>query len=136
MIFLDTNVVIHFNKRNYPLLVKRIIAAFDDGQLLVLPVIVLLELEVGARRSAWPDAARSRLDKFLTFIAAIHFFEKADAQTAAELKSRLELRGERIGAYDLLIAAQVLRRDGLLVTNNVREFSRIPGLKWEDWTLP
>lgn len=136
MIFLDTNVVIHFNKRNNPLLVKRITAAIDEGQVLVLSVIVLLELEVGVRHSAWPDVARARLDKFLTNIAAIPMFEGADAVTAAELKSRLEKRGEPIGSYDLLIAAQVLRWDAVFVTNNIREFSRIPGLKLEDWTMP
>ena len=136
MIFLDTNVVIHFNKRNIPQLVKRIAAARDEGHQLALPVIVLLELEVGTRRSAWPEVARARLDKFLALITAIPTFEEADAVTAAELKSSLERRGEPIGAYDLLIAAQVLRRDALFVTNNTREFSRIPGLKLEDWTKP
>ena len=49
---------------------------------------------------------------------------------------RLEQQGELIGSYDLLIAAQVLRRDALFVTNNTREFSRVPGLKLEDWTKP
>jgi tRNA(fMet)-specific endonuclease VapC len=136
VIFLDTNIVIRFNKRNNPLLVERIMAAYDEGQHLALPVIALLELEVGARRSAWPDAARSRLDKFLTIIAVIPLFEEADALAAAELKSRLERQGEIIGAHDLLIAAQVLRRDALLVTSNTREFSRVPGLKLEDWTRP
>lgn len=136
MIFLDTNTVIHFNKRNNPLLVKRITDASDEGQVLALPVIVLLELEVGTRRSAWPDVARARLNKFLTIIPVIPMFEEADAVIAAELKSRLEQRGEPIGYYDLLIAAQVLRRDAVFVTNNRREFSRVPGLKLEDWTKP
>lgn len=133
MIFLDTNVVIHFNKRSSPQLVKRVTSASDDGQILVLPVIAFLELEVGARGSAWPEIARSRLEKFLAIVVEIIPFEQADALVAADLRAELERKGQVIGAYDLLIAAQVLRRGALLVSNSTREFSRVPDLLLEDW---
>jgi tRNA(fMet)-specific endonuclease VapC len=136
MIFLDTNVVVHFRKRKMAHLAKRVMAAHDEGRSLALPVIVLQELEVGVHRSQWPEAARMRLDKFLTLVETIPPFDEADASIAAELKSSLEQSGKSIGSYDLLIAAQILRRDALLVTDNIREFSRIPGLRWEDWTVP
>lgn len=53
---------------------------------------------------------------------------------AGKLRQYLAKRGQMIGPYDLLIAAQALRLDRTLVTGNVREFSRVPGLRWVDWT--
>ena len=51
-----------------------------------------------------------------------------------ELRAGLESRGASIGAYDLLMAAQALRHGATLVTANTREFSRVPKLRWQDWT--
>lgn len=60
-------------------------------------------------------------------------FDEDDARTAGELRAFLARGGTPIGPYDLLIGAQALRRDLTLATGNVREFSRIAGLKLEDW---
>ena len=57
-----------------------------------------------------------------------------DAIASAKIHAELLSRGEAIGAYDTFIAAQALRRKMPLITNNVREFSRVKGLVWEDWT--
>ena len=51
-----------------------------------------------------------------------------------EIRAELARAGTPIGPYDTLIAAQALRRDRLLVTANGREFSRVAGLRWEDWS--
>ena len=123
VIFLDSNIVILFNKRAFPSLEQRITAARDADLALGLPSIVLLELEVGVL-----------LKRFLSLISEIPAFDPADALVAAEIRAGLMQRGEMIGAYDLLIAAQVLRRNAILITRNASEFARVPGLIWEDWT--
>ena len=60
-------------------------------------------------------------------------FDGEDARVAGEQRAALETAGRPLGPYDLLIAGQALRREWILVTANVSEFSRVKGLKWEDW---
>ena len=62
-------------------------------------------------------------------------FDSEDARVAGGIRAGLEAKGTPIGPYDLLIAAQALRREAILVTANVREFGRVEGLALEDWTL-
>jgi tRNA(fMet)-specific endonuclease VapC len=61
-------------------------------------------------------------------------FDDEDARTAGQVRADLEKAGTPIGAYDLLIAGQALRRGLTVVTANTSEFSRVAGLGWEDWT--
>ena len=136
MYFLDTNAVVHFSKRNRPHLIRRVMQALDDGAELVIAPVVLLELEVGVIRSSFPEVARKALEIFLSLISGIPPLERWDAELAAHIRADLMRKGQIIGAFDLLIAAQAARLNATIVTNNVREFSRIPGLKWEDWTQP
>ncbi len=59
--------------------------------------------------------------------------DQRDAITAGEIRASLALSGKPIGPYDLLIAGQAKARDLTMVTNNIREFERVPGLRVEDW---
>ena len=61
-------------------------------------------------------------------------FDEEDARRAGEVRAQLEREGKPIGAYDILIAGQALRRGHKLVTANSKEFARVKGLHWEDWT--
>ena len=63
-------------------------------------------------------------------------FEDDDAKTAGAIRADLEASGKPIGAYDLLIAGQALKRELTVVTANVSEFSRVRGLAWQDWVKP
>jgi tRNA(fMet)-specific endonuclease VapC len=60
-------------------------------------------------------------------------FDDEDAREAGRVRAELELAGKPIGAYDVLIAGQARRRAATLVTSNVTEFTRVVGLKLEDW---
>ena len=75
-----------------------------------------------------------RLRVFLSGGIAVSPFAEEDAVTAGDLRAVLEAAGTPIGPYDLLIAAQALRRDATLVTTNASEFARVPDLRWQDWT--
>jgi tRNA(fMet)-specific endonuclease VapC len=61
-------------------------------------------------------------------------FDDEDARTAGQVRAALEKAGNPIGAYDLLIAGQALRRGLTVVTANTTEFGRVTGLSWQDWT--
>ena len=61
-------------------------------------------------------------------------FEAGDAEIAGQLRAELERAGAPIGPFDLLIAAQALRREATLITANTNEFARVPGLMRQDWS--
>lgn len=94
-------------------------------------IVVSSELRFGAAKKA---SARliGQLEAVLSAIEIIPLEEPADRHYA-ELRAHLEKTGQRIGPNDMLIAAHALALDLTLVTGNVREFSRVPGLEVENW---
>jgi tRNA(fMet)-specific endonuclease VapC len=94
---------------------------------------VLYELEVGVAKSSQIDANRKRLKNLLGSDFVFLPFEREDAKAAAHIRALLKNRKQPIGPYDTLIAGQALARGLTLITSNVREFSRVEGLRWEDW---
>ena len=126
MIFLpDTNVVSAYFQQRDAGLAQKFAAAFPH---LRLSILVLAELEYGAAKSGFARH-RSRIDGLL----AVEPFGAEDSLRYGRLRADLERRGEIIGTMDTLIAAQALRLGATIVTHNHREFSRVPGLKVEDW---
>jgi tRNA(fMet)-specific endonuclease VapC len=98
-----------------------------------LSSVVLFELQYGIERSAYPFPNQQRLKRFITEGIEILPFNEEDADSAARIRALLEKQKQPIGPYDTLIAGVALARDLTVVTANVREFTRIQGLKWEDW---
>jgi tRNA(fMet)-specific endonuclease VapC len=135
MICLDTNAVIAvLNNPNSPVR-TRIDLAIGQGGTLTISSIVLFELRYGAAKSARPERNARRIADFLSGPIEILSFESGDAEEAGDIRAALERLGTPIGPYDVLVAAQVRRRDALLVTANAREFARVPRLKFEDWAI-
>lgn len=128
---LDTNVLVHLI-RGRPVSVLRRFLMFAPGDLGVSS-ITAGELYVGAVKSSDPVANLAALDKLLLPLE-IASFDFDAAKQYGQIRAHLELRGTPIGALDTLIAAQALTIGVVLVTNNTGEFSRIPGLKIEDWS--
>lgn len=98
----------------------------------VLCSVVVYELRYGAERCSDPAREHAKLDLFLSPFASLPFDDQS-ARTCAEIRSQLERAGTVIGPHDLQIAAIALQHGLILVTHNTREFSRIGGLKLEDW---
>lgn len=92
--------------------------------------VVMHELYFGAFKS-------QRRERNLALVDALRFevlpLDLEDARHAGEVRAGLGLQGTPIGAYDVLIAGQARARGLVLVTRNLREFSRVPGLTTEDW---
>jgi tRNA(fMet)-specific endonuclease VapC len=100
-----------------------------------ISTVALFELWYGVAKSARSEANAERLAIFLA-VPEILPFDDADARAAGTIRAGLERSGTPIGAYDTLIAGQALCRGLILVTANIAEFDRVPGLKWEDWSKP
>lgn len=95
--------------------------------------IVLYELQYGVAKSQHSKRSRARFDDFLRAPVKILPFDEFDAEKAGNVRAELERSKMPIGHYDTLIAGQALARGLTLVTANVREFSRVKGLRWVDW---
>jgi len=94
--------------------------------------IVLAELEFGVAKSAYPDRNLESLQKFLVAFEILDFDSKA-AACYGKIRTDLQREGKLIGPLDMLIAAHAQSAGLTLVTNNTREFSRIPELSMENW---
>ena len=127
---LDTNVVIFALRHRSERLRDRLTE--QNGRFAVSASTVS-ELHFGIEKSSDPRQNRRATEEFLALIAARPF--DADAAThAGEIRAVLGRAGTPIGAYDLLIAGHARSAGLAVVTNNVREFSRVPGLLVEDWS--
>ncbi len=99
---------------------------------LVMSSIVLHELYVGIMRSYAPERHQEELEAFLPGVALLDFDDEA-AFHAAEIKANLLERGNVIGPNDILIAGHARSLGLKLITGNLREFSRVDGLRCENW---
>jgi tRNA(fMet)-specific endonuclease VapC len=131
---LDTNACIHITEGEPPQARARMLSVPLRIDLFV-PSIVVFELWYGVSKSQRTEASRERLRRFLRERVKVLDFSMEDAAEAGRLRAALEARKQPIGPYDTLIAGQALARGYTLVTANHREFSRVEGLKWEDWAV-
>jgi tRNA(fMet)-specific endonuclease VapC len=128
---LDTDMCIYIIKKKPPRVIESL-KKLDLGDVF-LSVITHAELEYGVEKSAQRDKNKIALTGFLSPFEILPFSQKA-AVTFGEIRSTLEKKGQIIGPYDLLIAAHALSENMILVTNNVKEFVRIPNLQVENWS--
>jgi len=127
---LDTNICIYIIKRKpLPVFEKLETLQIND---VGISAITLAELEYGVSKSAFSEKNKIALIKFLVPLEILPFTEKA-AQTYGKIRSYLEKAGSIIGTMDLFIGAHAKSENLVLITNNLREFSRIPNLKIENW---
>ena len=98
-------------------------------------VIVWAELLHGARKYKLSDQRRQTIHHLLQPFDCLPV-DLAVADRYADIRNDLETKGQVIGPFDLLLAATALVHDFTLVTHNTGEFSRVSGLRLEDWTLP
>ncbi|MCK6402904.1 MAG: type II toxin-antitoxin system VapC family toxin [Sphaerotilus natans subsp. sulfidivorans] len=131
MLILDSNTISYYF-RGDPQVVPRLQALrpADVG----VPAIVEYELRYGLLRLP-QETATPRLAALAQLLQPMQrlAFDSECAAQAARIRAELEARGTPIGPHDILIAATALRHQSTLVTRNVREFSRVPGLQWINW---
>ncbi|HUF77417.1 MAG TPA: type II toxin-antitoxin system VapC family toxin [Thermoanaerobaculia bacterium] len=129
MYALDTSTVVDY-LRGRGRVGERLLAT--PSREIALPTIVLYELELGAEKAGAPAERRAELAELFETVTLLAF-DEAEAKAAARIRADLEASGLPIGPYDVLIAATALARGAILVTHNREEFSRVAGLRLEDW---
>jgi tRNA(fMet)-specific endonuclease VapC len=127
---LDTNICIYIINKKPSIVLEKIqtISSEEIG----ISTITVAELDYGITNSKSPVQNRLALLEFLLPLIIIDY-EQKDASFYGMIRKELETNGKIIGPLDLLLASQAMARDLILVTNNVREFKRIKGLKIQNW---
>lgn len=128
--YLDTNICIYFLKGQYPQLLQAMMSHSPDD--IKIASIVKAELRFGAEKSQKREANLEKIGKFLLPFEVVPFDDKAAVEYSI-LRANMERIGDLIGPNDLIIAATVLAHNGTLITNNEKEFGRVPGLAVENW---
>jgi tRNA(fMet)-specific endonuclease VapC len=126
---LDTNIAIYVIKRRPP----EVLQVFNRhaGQMAV-SAITLAELCHGAEKSQWIEQNLQVVQDFVSRLEVLPYSAQA-AQHYGSIRAALEKIGQPIGVNDLHIAAQARSSGLVLVTNNLSEFTRVPGLMLENW---
>lgn len=132
MYLLDTNICIFAIKKRPEIVLKKLKEKISDG--IYISSLTVAELEFGVENSKRIEKNRIALIKFLSIFNILNF-DDTDAIDYGRLKTDLRKQGRIIGPIDMLLAAQALNKELILVTNNVKEFERVKGLKIEDWSI-
>ena len=128
---LDTNIVIYVLKRRP----KEVLEIFNrNASRMAISSITLSELIYGAEKSPNMDKNLEAIEEFVSHLDVLPYDAKV-SQHYGQIKAALEKRGEIIGENDIHIAAHAISQGLILVTNNLREFKRVPNLARENWVL-
>jgi tRNA(fMet)-specific endonuclease VapC len=132
-LMLDTNTCIALIKRK-PIHALQKFSEYQLGDI-GISTVTLAELRYGVSRSLHQAKNQSALDAF-TLPLEIATFDESAAVAYGTLRALLEKKGTPIGPHDTMIAAHAISMGAVLVTNNLREFNRVPELKVVDWIDP
>lgn len=130
MKMLDTNICIHLIKKKPPKVLKRFEKEFDNG--LCISAITLAELELGVEKSAQKERNQLALAMLLTSLDVLPFDSPA-AVEYGKIFAYLQRNGTPVGKMDILIGAHARSLGIPIITNNTKDFERIPGLILENW---
>jgi len=125
----DTDIAIYVIK-NRPAIAR---AHFQQHQgRLCVSSVTVMELMYGAGKSAQPEKNLRDIEGFIGRLRVLHYDEKAAFHTA-QVRAELEKSGMPIGGYDQMIAGHARSCGLVVVTNNIREFQRVSGIRIENW---
>jgi len=131
---LDTNICIYIIKKSPEQVLKKleVITNSEGKNEVYLSAVTVSELFYGVEKSNQSEKNLEALKGFLTLFNVVDF-DHESAEIFGKVRSDLERKGTVIGPYDLQIASIAIANDLTLVTNNTKEFSRVDGLKLENW---
>lgn len=127
---LDTNICI-FTIKNKPRQVREAFKRHHER--LCISTITLMELIYGAEKSSHPEHNLHVIEGFAARLEVLPY-DTAAASHTGQIRAELAKAGRPIGPYDQMIAGHARSMGLIIVTNNAREFERVPGLRLEDWS--
>ncbi len=127
---LDTNILIYIIKQKPPSVAQRFAQLKPED--IVTSSIVISELMYGAARSQYSEKSKQAIEQVVSMLTVLPYDDRV-AEDYADIRAMLERQGSIIGAMDLLIAAHARSLSLTLVTNNLKEFERVPDLSVENW---
>ena len=129
---LDTNICIYIINEKPEIVLRKFeqYPVYEFG----ISSITHAELQYGVEKSKSKKTNQDALDEFLLPLTILPFHGKKLVTCYGEIRASLESKGKTIGPLDMLIAAHALSLDLTIISNNIKEFSRIPNLKSENWT--
>ncbi len=130
MYLLDTSICVAILRGRHPHVAERFRDSMAAG--IAVSSISVAELYFGVARSNHPERELAAVERLLGAVRTLSFGTEA-ARTFGVIRHYLESRGECIGQFDLMIAGHAVSERATLVTNNTREFSRVPTLVLDDW---
>jgi tRNA(fMet)-specific endonuclease VapC len=125
---LDSNICIHFLRGKYNIIEKLNEVGIDNC---AISEITLAELVFGAEKSDNPKKNHKLIEKFIGQLSILPIFDAI--QTYGKEKARLQSEGKMISDFDLLIGCTSIENDLIMVTDNIKEFDRIKGIRIENW---
>jgi tRNA(fMet)-specific endonuclease VapC len=125
---LDSNICIHFLRGKYNIIEKLNEVGIDNC---AISEITLAELVFGAEKSDNPKKNHKLIEKFIGQLSILPIFDAI--QTYGKEKARLQSEGKMISDFDLLIGCTSIENDLIMVTENIKEFDRIKGIRIENW---
>lgn len=127
---LDTNICIYLTKQQHPALIQRFASLAENE--VAMSVITFGELQFGAQKSQQKQKVLSALQQLSLAIPVLEMNQEVSIHYG-EIRAHLQKSGTQIGNNDLWIAAHAKAAGLILVTNNLREFERVPNLQVENW---
>ena len=124
----DSNICIHFLRGKYNVIEKLNEVGIDNC---AISEITLAELVFGAEKSDNPKKNHKLIEKFIGQLSILPIFDAI--QTYGKEKARLQSEGKMISDFDLLIGCTSIENDLIMVTENIKEFDRIKGIRIENW---
>ena len=131
MFLLDTDTVI-YSMKGKDAVCKNLLLHFNDS--IMLSTVTLMELYYGAHKSQKVTSNIAKIKSLEQSLEIIHIGTES-AEIFGMLKAQLEVNGTRLDDFDLILASCALSRNLTLVTNNLKHFQRIDGLKLANWTI-
>jgi tRNA(fMet)-specific endonuclease VapC len=129
-LFLDSNICIYYLTGKYTVITDNI--KNTDPIHIKIPSMVKAELIVGALKSNKRAENLRFINTFLSYFEIVPFGDN-ESEIYAEIRANLEKEGKIIGPNDLIIASTVMANNGILITNNEKEFKRVKNLRVENW---
>lgn len=127
---LDTNICVYLIKKKPENVLMNLHA--NMGADIAISAITLAELMYGVEASAYPERNSLALNQFLSIVDILPFDDEAAAEYG-KICAALRRKGTPVGTMDMLIAAHAKSKDLIIITNNVRKFERVEGLRLENW---